>query len=279
MTLPLFYAEDLAAVGLALEGSGPVSAASRSREYLLTGSEGHHAAIVRRIGPGEQVMLSDGAGLVMHGTVLSPQAEDPRASLRVRVDGLSQEPEPSPRLTLIQALAKDGRDEAAIEAATELGVDCIIPWQADRSIVRWKPERQEKAMAKWRHVLTSAAKQSRRPRVPGLRPLLDTSALLASLQQPAGQTAQALTAVLHEEAEQSIPLFLSRSGLGAASAPEIQLCVVVGPEGGMSEREVTGFRTGDSTELVRLGPQVLRSSTAGPAALAIFAQLLGRWDV
>lgn len=273
MTLPIFYAPDLADLRT---GQG----------YVLGGAEGRHAGVVKRLGRGERLLLSDGFGLLLECTVLGPSQDGASEGLLLQVGSIRHEPECRPRLVLVQALAKDGRDELAIEAATELGVDRVVPWQADRSIVRWKPERLLKARAKWEHTLVAAAKQSRRARVPSLGPLLDTPTLIASVLAPvtSGPTdfvfgqddAPTYTLVLHEEATQGIPEFLS--ALGVTGRPPGELKLLVGPEGGMSEREVNGLRQSPSVALVRLGPHVLRSSTAGPAALAVLSQLLGRWD-
>ena len=172
----------------------------------------------------------------------------------------------------MQALAKGDRDEQAIEAATELGVDAVLPWQSERSIVRWRAEKAAKGQAKWRAVVTSAAKQSRRSRIPRVLDAADSKSLTARL---AGVD---LVLVLHEEADMPLSRALVTSGRGDA-VPEAgirSVAVVVGPEGGISPAELEALR-GVGAVAVRLGPHVLRSSTAGPAALAVLNQLLGRW--
>ena len=92
---------------------------------------------------------------------------------------LAVEPQPGIRLVLVQALAKGDRDELATETATELGIDAVIPWQSERSIVRWKGDRAAKAHAKWQSVVTAAAKQARRAWIPEVRSVVDTGAGLA----------------------------------------------------------------------------------------------------
>lgn len=133
----------------------------------LTGPEARHAVQVVRLGVGETVLVADGAGRRGTGEVVSASRDE----LSVRLTGLEVVPEPSPRLVLVQALAKGDRDEQAVEAATELGVDVVVPWQAERSIVQWRGEKEARGRARWAAVVTAAAKQSRRARVPVVEPL------------------------------------------------------------------------------------------------------------
>src|SRR5690625_500723 len=126
--------------------------------YELSGSEGHHAVSVRRIRTGEVIDVVDGRGTRMRGTV---QARD-RTRLRMQVERVTVEPAPEVRILLVQALGKGGRDEAAIEAATELGVNGVMPWESSRSVIQWRAEKVTKALARWESILTSAMKQSRR---------------------------------------------------------------------------------------------------------------------
>jgi 16S rRNA (uracil1498-N3)-methyltransferase len=159
-----------------------------------------------------------------------------------------------PRLVLVQALAKGGRDELAVETATELGVDAVVPWQAGRSVVVWAGERGERSRRKWAGVARAAAKQSRRP----------TVAALVAQAVAAGGAAL----VLHEDA---------RPGLVDVLLPSAgEVLVLVGPEGGIGDDELRGL-TGAGAVAVRLGPEVLRTSSAGAAALAVLSVRLGRW--
>ncbi|KAB7744752.1 16S rRNA (uracil(1498)-N(3))-methyltransferase [Nostocoides sp. F2B08] len=224
---------------------------------VLAGPEGRHAAVVRRIGPGERVDLVDGRGRRAVGLVETVHG----AELTVRVEHVEEEPLPSPRLVLVQALAKGDRDDQAVEAATELGVDAIVPWQAARSIVQWRGPRGEKARRKWVDQVYAAAKQSRRARFPDVETLVDTSALVR-------RTAVAdATFVLHEEA---------RTPLAGAPLPAAgEVLVVVGPEGGIAPEELAALEAAGAVP-VRLGGTVLRSSSAGPAALAVISAA-GRW--
>lgn len=246
MTAPLFFLP-----------AGGLEQAVVGKQVVLDGAEGHHAADVRRIGVGERLDLADGSGLVAETVVVAAQ----KGALSVAVEALREEPESSPRLGLVQALAKDGRDLQAVESATELGVDLVVPWQAERSIVQWRGERERKAHAKWENTARAAAKQARRARVPKVAELsrrADLAALVAG---------SALTLVLHEEALDPLP---------AVDLPDSgDVLVVVGPEGGISAAELDTLTTAGA-RCVRLGATVLRSSTAGPAALAVLAAR-ARW--
>lgn len=230
----------------------------------LTGPEAHHAVRVRRLTAGEPVRCADGTGRGVTGLV--EVAGGPGGdTLTVRVTALLAQGRAGPSFVLVQALAKGGRDELAVEAATELGVDEVLAWQAERSIVRWRPDRAEKSLAKWQSLVTAAAKQARRLTEPTVRGPVSTAWVAARL--AAAVEAGGAAYLLHEEA--AVPL----AGRHLPEAGEIVL--VVGPEGGLAERELAAFAAAGAVP-VRLGESVLRSSTAGPAALAVLSAA-GRW--
>lgn len=234
--------------------------------FLLEGPEARHAVAVKRLGAGEAVDIVDGAGVRLVGTVANASA----AGLDVECVGLERETPPAIRLVLVQALAKGDRDELAIETATELGIDAVIPWQSERSIVRWKGDRAAKAHAKWQSTVAAAAKQARRAWVPEVRPAVDTAALAATV-----GTAD-LAIILHENAVTPLRSVLAHWAEKHDGDREVLL--IVGPEGGISPREVTRLcDQGAVTAL--LGHHVLRSSTAGPAAVVLASDVLGRWTV
>ena len=244
-------------LALYLVAAGALDATRTGDVVVLDGPEGRHAATVKRTQPGERLRLADGAGRVVTGAV----EEVGRDRLSLRVESAETLPEPSPRLVLVQALAKGDRDDQAIEAATELGVDEVVPWQAGRSIVQWRGERGDKAWRKWDAVLVAATKQSRRSRRPRLAPVTTTAELAARI--ATGGTAY----VLHEDAD--VPL----ATLDLPASGDVLL--VVGPEGGISPEELEAFRSAGAV-VVRLGDTVLRSSSAGPAALAVLSAA-ARW--
>ncbi|MEV7972223.1 16S rRNA (uracil(1498)-N(3))-methyltransferase [Cellulomonas sp. NPDC089187] len=235
--------------------------------FVLGGAEGRHAGVVQRRSAGERIDVADGAGLRLIGEIESVGPEGVQLRVRERV----QEERSAPRLVLVQALAKGDRDEMAIEAATEVGVDVVIPWQAERSIVIWRGDRAAKSRARWLATVRAAAKQSRRSWVPEVEHAADRRALVERTRQVVAAGGAVL--VLHEEAH--APL----------SGPEIavpvdgtdaEVLIVVGPEGGISEQE-TAALVEAGAQTVRLGPHVLRTSTAGTVALTLLAARLGRW--
>lgn len=244
MTAPLF----IVAAG-ALAADGPV---------LLDGPEGRHAARVRRIGVGERVDLADGTGLVAECVVAEAGAD----SLRLDVVRRYELPEPSPRFTAVQALPKGDRGELAVEVLTEIGVDEIVPWGAARCVTRWEGARGERSAARWAAHAREAAKQARRARVPVVSALATTAEVARRL------AGAALPLVLHELAAEPL------SGVAVPATGEV--VVVIGPEGGVDDAELAAFAAAGA-RAVRLGPEVLRTSTAGVAALAVLAARTARW--
>lgn len=238
--------------------------------HALGGSEGKHA-LVKRLELGERIDLGDGTGRRALGTVASINTD----GVSVQVQELREE-RSMPSIYLVQALAKDGRDLLAIETATELGVYGVLPWSADRSIVRWKGERASKAHTKWQNTVTAAAKQSRRALIPEVYDLYSTADLVELIEEVAGEGSEQSAAVfiLHEQATERLSA-LARTLVEAENLPE-EIYLLVGPEGGISDREVQLF-TDAGAQLALLGDEVLRSSTAGSAAMCTLNVVLGRW--
>lgn len=237
--------------------------------FVLDGSEAKHAVTVKRLEVGESVDIVDGAGTRLVGSVTAAG----QGSLTVLAADVREEPRPAVRLVLVQALAKGDRDELAVETATELGIDAVIPWQSERSIVRWKGERAAKSHAKWQSVAAAAAKQARRAWIPEVRAAVDGSGLASAV------AAADLAIILHEDAKRPLRDVLEdwngrASDGGAGAAREVLL--IVGPEGGISPREVTKLSDAGAVTAL-LGHHVLRSSTAGPAAVVLASDILGRW--
>ncbi len=217
---------------------------------MLDGAEGHHAADVMRLRVGEWLLLCDGRG----GTASAVVQTVGRGRLELSIVERRYLDPPAPRLVVAQAIAKGDRGELAVQAMTEAGVDEIVPWRALRSIARWKDDR---ALERWRVVAREAAKQARRAWLPVVSPPSSTGALAARV-----------TFVLHEEATARL------STVELPAAPEIVL--VVGPEGGVAPEELAVFVAAGAVP-VRLGDTVLRTSTAGVAALSVLSARLGRW--
>lgn len=242
MRAPLFLVDELPEEGRA----------------VLDGPEGRHAATVRRIQAGERIQLSDGVGGLAECTVVGAE----RDQLALTVQRRSQLVPPDPRFVVVQALPKGDRGELAVDLLTEVGVDEIVPWSSTRTVTQWRGERGARALSRWRSTAREAAKQSRRAWIPYVTELHSTRQVCALI---AGSAA---ALVLDHDAHQPLAeVTLPASG---------DIVLVVGPEGGLTEGELTAFRA-SGARLTRLGPTVLRTSTAGPAALSILAVRTNRW--
>ncbi|MEB3020740.1 16S rRNA (uracil(1498)-N(3))-methyltransferase [[Mycobacterium] crassicus] len=227
---------------------------------IVDGDAGFHAATVRRIRIGELLTLGDGAGVLAECRV-----EDvDRGGVRARVLERRQIPCPVPPVTVVQALPKSERSELAVELATEAGADAFLAWQADRCVARWDGPRADKGLRRWQATARAAAGQSRRAHIPPVNGVLATAELVAWVaEQVAGGTT---VLVLHDAATAGLP------AVSAATA----LVLVVGPEGGITDAERAAL-TAAGAEVVRLGPTVLRTSTAATVALGALGALTGRW--
>jgi 16S rRNA (uracil1498-N3)-methyltransferase len=223
----------------------------------LDGEEGRHAATVKRLRIGERLDVTDGEGRVAE-CVVTAAARD---RLELQVERRTEEPQAQPRIVVVQALVKGDRSELAVELLTELGVDEIVPWEAQRCVATWMPERSPR---RWEGAAAAASKQSRRARWPVVRDLADTATVCARL------AAATSGFVLHEEAADPLVGALPTSLTG-------EIVIVVGPEGGLTDNELTGFGA-VGAQAVRLGPSVLRASTAGCAAAAVVLAGCGRWN-
>lgn len=217
----------------------------------LTGAEAKHAH-VKRIQPGEHIMLIDGQGSTALTRVTSVGAG--------RVDGVVEKlqfvPQPTPRVTVVQAVPKGERAELAVDLAVQAGADAIVPWISHRTIARWPANKQAKQVEKWRAQALASAKQARRAWVPEVRDPVTTNQLAELLQER-----DAL--VLHEDATDSIR--------DVEFGDDVWL--IVGPEGGIGddELEILGARP------VKLGPEVLRTASAAFAGLCAIGALTSRW--
>ncbi|MBJ7358293.1 16S rRNA (uracil(1498)-N(3))-methyltransferase [Nocardioides sp.] len=225
----------------------------------VDGDEAHHAVAVRRLRLGESVVLTDGAGTSVVGAV----SETGKRRFAVTVASVDRVPEPQPAVVVVQALPKGDRGELAVEVLTEIGVAAIVPWAASRSVAVWKGERADKALARWRATAREAAKQSRRAWLPEVGPLVSTADVVGLL------ASADLAVVLHEGASVSLT--------SVEVPPSGRVLVVVGPEGGLSDDELAAF-TDAGAVAVRLGAEVLRTSTAGVAAVAALLSRTPRWS-
>ena len=237
---------------------GNVAGAVAGAEIALTGSEGKHAVAVRRMRVGEGIQLTDGLGKRVRGNVSAVEQN----SLMIRVTDVIDESEPSAKLTLIQALAKGDRDELAVQAATELGAWQIIPWQAERSISRWDGPKISKGVDRWQVIVAEAAKQSLRVFEPNVQLPVSTKQICELVKD------FDLVLVLDPTAA---------AGLGSQDFSAQNIAIVVGPEGGISDHELQ-FLADAGARRVNLGAPILRTSTAGVAAISVILAKLGYWN-
>ena len=244
MTLPVFVVDTDALAGDVVE---------------LAGDEGRHAVVVRRLRVGEHLVLTDGRGQAADCEVTTLG----KASLHAKVVVRRVIARAVPQLIVVQAIPKGDHAERAVDLLTEVGADVIVPWAAARNVVSWKGDRAAKALQRWRSTAVAAAKQSRRLWFPEVRDVHSTADVLELM---AGAAA---SFVLHETA---------RAPLAVVPMPEDLtdgVVLVVGPEGGVTDEELAAFARAGA-EPVRLGPEVLRSSSAGLAAAAVILSR-SRW--
>lgn len=232
-----------------LEGTEP------GHQVTLDGAEGRHASTVSRVRLGESLLVGNGRGVTVQGEVTALTKE----SVSFTVRTVENFPKNTPQLSLVQALAKTDRDERAIEAATELGVDVVYAWAADRCVSKWEGPKVSKGLARWSAIVREATKQSIRPYLPLVDSHITTKQVIEKL---SGQH------ILVLDPSGDLPL-------GSLELDQRDVCLIVGPEGGMSPAEITLFQEAGA-HIVTLGSYILRTSTAGPAALAILNAKLGR---
>jgi 16S rRNA (uracil1498-N3)-methyltransferase len=224
----------------------------------VEGDEAHHAVAVRRLRVGEQVVLTDGAGVSVQGSVETTG----KRVFTLTVGSVEVVSPPKPEIVVVQAIPKGDRGELAVEVLTEIGVARVVPWAAARSVAVWKGERATKSLARWRATAREAAKQARRSWFPEVSEPASTAEVVALV------SGADLAVVLHEAA--SAPF--ARTAVPGHG----RVVVVVGPEGGLTDEEVAAFVAAGAVA-VRLGAEVLRTSTAGVAGVAAILSRTSRW--
>jgi 16S rRNA (uracil1498-N3)-methyltransferase len=235
---------------------------------VVDGDEGFHAANVRRIRVGEELDVGDGAGVIAHCVVedVAKGRLEARLTTRRTVDP------PIPTVTVVQALPKSERSELAVELATEAGADAFLAWQSERCVARWDgAAKVDKGLRRWQAVARSAARQSRRPYIPTVASVLSGADLVGAV--GAAVDSGAVVLALHESATGPLTAPPMTTRLEQAAA----VFLLVGPEGGISDGEIAAL-TGAGATAVRLGPSVLRTSTAAAVALGALGVLTGRWS-
>jgi 16S rRNA (uracil1498-N3)-methyltransferase len=236
---------------------GPVTGVVAGATVVVEGDEAHHAVVVRRTRVGEQVVLADGIGTSATCVV----TETSKSALTVSVSAVEIASAPTPSVTVVQAIPKGDRAELAVEVLTEVGVDRIVPWAAARCVGTWRGDRAAKSLARWRATARESGKQSRRTWHPEVTGMATTTEVAAMVEEAD------LAVVLHEGAVtpmSSLDLDRVRS-----------ILVVVGPEGGITDEELAQL---GAAHVVRMGESVLRTSTAGVAAVAALLSRTARWS-
>ena len=229
-------------------------------QVTLSGPEGRHAVSVVRVNVGEHIDLSDGDGLLIAGRVVEVNNPD---ELVIEVLERIIDDVVLPRLVVVQAIPKGDRGERAVELLTEVGADAIVPWAASRCIAQWKGDRAEKALTKWENTAKAAGKQARRSRLPQVTGVATTGDVVSMIAAASGAI------VLHEE---------STTALTDWNPPiDGEIVIVVGPEGGITSDEVEAFRQAGA-QIVHMGKSIMRTSTAGAAAVAVLGAVTGRWS-
>jgi 16S rRNA (uracil1498-N3)-methyltransferase len=225
---------------------------------VLNGPEGRHAATARRLAAGDEAWVTDGTGTVARCVVTAVRRDE----LTLAVMDRKAEPRPEPVLVVVQALPKGDRGELAVELLTEVGADVLVPWAAERCVVRWRGDRAAKSLARWRSAAIAAAKQSRRGRFPDVRPCADLCVV----------TELVRGAALAIELDPAAPDRLAGLDVPATG----QIVLIVGPEGGVAPAEQAALAAAGAAR-ARLGPSVLRTSTAGAVAAGLLLSRTSRW--
>lgn len=218
----------------------------------LPESAAHHAVRVLRLQPGASVVLFDGEGRSFSGTLSTIKP----AVTAALTEALPVEPPPACRLTLVQALASGDKMDWVVQKAVELGVHAIVPVMARRSVLKLDGARAQKRVSHWRNIAIAACEQSGRSRVPAVDEIQTLPQWLAKA-DGGWVMAPAAGTPLRDQAP-----------------PQDHLNLLVGPESGWEAAELDAMRTRGILP-VQLGPRILRTETAGLAALAAIQALWG----
>jgi 16S rRNA (uracil1498-N3)-methyltransferase len=228
---------------------------STQRSLLITGSEAKHMATVLRMGPGDRIILLDKAGERFQAVI---RATTPRRVL-VDVENPLPSPAPSPvHITLCQALLKSHRMDLLMEKTSELGVNRVLPYRAERTVVQVDDSKAPGKVKRWQEIAQSAAKQSDRGTPAEIGPLYPFNEMLAVLSKE-----PAMRILLWErEASRSLKDLLR------SNSPAARVIAMVGPEGGFTEREVKEVGEAGFVS-VSLGSRILRAETAAISLVAV----------
>lgn len=222
---------------------------SSSSEKISKSELQHFASL--RIRTGDEIVVTNGKGSALVFEVADPKSGSLffHSELQMKAS--------RPVIHLVQALAKGDRDELAVQAAVELGISSVTPWQAENSISNWSGKEQ-KGQERWRQIVIAAVKQSQQAFLPSVYQVVKTSQL-----SPVGTGI-----LLRPDAGMALSELNTEVG---------EFTLLVGPEGGISPTEIETLEANGFVSY-RLGSSVLRTSTAGPAAIAAIQALSGAWS-
>jgi len=219
--------------------------------YEFDNEDANHAVRVLRMAAGETFMLADGSGAWSQVKAFAIKKKS--MEVEVMASGF-QEALPT-TITVVQALPKSDRAKEAIELLTEAGVDRIVPWAASRSI--------GKASDKFAITAREASKQSRRLRIPEVTDIATTEQICEAIKL------SDLAIAFHESSEVKLSNCVSSHNVA-------HLLIIIGPEGGITSRELDQFKEAGA-KIALMGRPVLRSAHAGIAAVAAVSALLKVW--
>lgn len=223
-------------------------------EVYVSGKRAHYLSRVLRIVSGQSLILFDGSGKDFMAEVVRPGKKE--VVLQVGESCVAR-PESPLRISVVQAIGRGERMDWALQKCTEMGVSSFVPLVSERVEVRIHPDKLERRMEHWRHVIISACEQSGRSVVPAIAAPCSLSDYLAT-------SASSPRLVLDPEAEKPL------AGVGYSEAFEI----IIGPEGGFSDAEFEAMKS-RQVRPVSVGPRIMRTETAGAVAAAVLQALHG----
>lgn len=221
---------------------------------------------IRRLALGEKLVISNGEGLLLYGKICYQD----KSSFKVEVVKYEQRKLTIPQVTIFQAILKADQANLALDFQTEAGVDHIVPWIAERTIVKWDTNKQAKVYLRWKEIIKSAAMQSRRPFIPKLSPI-ETQVSGLAKHITAIQNNQGIVLVLHEAAKNKLKDLVAKLNLFQ------QVGIIVGPEGGLTGKEIEFLQKLDC-KVVELGPNILKGGVAALVVFGILGMATSKWE-